>query len=262
MLRFCSLYSGSSGNSFLVQSSKATILVDVGVSTRKIEKAFTDLELDINSISAILITHEHSDHSKGVGTLSKKYNIPVYANKPTWLAMPEECEKIADENKHYIEIGTKFKIDDLEILPFSIPHDAACPCGYNIFGAGKKISIATDIGHISEKTMPYFENSSFVLLEANYDNEILKYSPYPRKLKYRIDSPTGHLSNYSCSKVISHLVDSGLTSVMLGHLSKENNFPELAYQTVLNELNENHNNLNIDISVANRDYPTKFIDIK
>ena len=262
MLRFCSLYSGSSGNSFLVQSSKAIILVDVGVSTRKIEKAFKDLDLDIDNVSAILVTHEHSDHSKGVGTLSKKYNIPVYANKPTWAAMPSENEKTYVENKHYIEIGKKFKIEDLEILPFPIPHDAACPCGYNILGSGKKISIATDIGHVSNDIMPYFENSSFVLLEANYDNNILRYSPYPRNLKFRIDSPTGHLSNYSCSKVISHLVDTGLNSVMLGHLSKENNFPELAYQTVLNELNETHDNLNIDISVANRDYPTKFIDIQ
>ena len=261
MLRFCSLNSGSSGNSFLVQSSKATILVDVGVSTKKIEKAFADLELDINSISAILVTHEHSDHVKGVGTLSKKYNIPVYTNKKTWLAMTNEAEKITEVNRHYIEIGNKFNIEDLEIISFPIPHDAAAPCGYNIINSGKKISIATDIGHVSEDIMPYFENSSFVLLEANYDPEILRYSPYPRHLKYRIDSPTGHLSNASCSKVISHLVDSGLNSVMLGHLSKENNFPELAYQTVFNELNSTHNNLNIDISVANRDYPSKFINI-
>lgn len=198
---------------------------------------------------------------KVFGTLSKKYDIPVYANKKTWEAMPEEMNKISDSNRKIIDIGCEFYINDLKIIAFSIPHDAACPCGYNIFNSGKKISIATDVGHVSDKIMSYLENSSFALLEANYDPDVLKYSSYPLHLKYRIDGPNGHLSNSSCGKVVSHLIDSGLNCVMLGHLSKENNFPELAYQTVLNEVNNTHDSSLINIIVASRNSPSNFIDI-
>lgn len=123
------------------------------------------------------------------GTISKKYNIPVFANEKTWFAMPNEMNKIGEFNKNIIDIDNSFSIGDLDIIPFAIPHDAACPCGYNIFNSGKKISIATDVGHISPKIMSYLENSSFALLEANYDPDVLKYSSYPLRLKYRIDGP-------------------------------------------------------------------------
>lgn len=123
------------------------------------------------------------------GTLSKKYNIPVFANSKTWTAMPNEMEKIEEANRNIISIGKKFSIGDLDIISFAIPHDAACPCGYNIFNSGKKISIATDVGHVSPQIMSCLENSSFALLEANYDPDILKYSSYPLHLKYRIDGP-------------------------------------------------------------------------
>lgn len=126
---------------------------------------------------------------KDFGTLSKKYNIPVFANEKTWLAMPNEMAKISESNKNIINIGDKFSIGDLDIISFSIPHDAACPCGYNIFNSGKKISIATDVGHVSPKIMSYLENSSFALLESNYDPDVLKYSSYPLRLKYRINGP-------------------------------------------------------------------------
>ena len=262
MLKFCSLYSGSTGNSSLVQSDKTSILVDAGVSSKKIEEALNELEIPINSLSGILVTHEHSDHIKGLGTFSKKFNIPVFANIETWKAMPTEKEKITFENQRIIEINSEFSIGDLNILAFPIPHDAACPCGYNIFNSGKKISIATDIGHISDEVMPYLENSNFALIESNYDLSVLRYSSYPAKLKERISGPNGHLSNTSCGKLISHLIDSGLDSVMLGHLSKENNFPELAHQTVLEELSKsNIDNSKIDIFVAQRNYPSDFINI-
>ena len=196
---------------------------------------------------------------KVFGTFSKKYGVPVYANEKTWSAMPNERKKIDVNNQIVIELDNKFNIGDLEIISFPIPHDAACPCGYNIFNSGKKISIATDIGHITPKIMSCLENSCFALLEANYDPDVLKYSSYPYHLKCRIDGPQGHLSNNSCGKVISHLMDSGLNCVMLGHLSKENNFPELAYQTVANEINTTHNADSINIMVANRNCPSDFI---
>ncbi len=262
MLKFCSLFSGSTGNSSLIQSDTTNILVDIGVSAKRIEEALNELEVPVEEISGILVTHEHSDHIKGLGTFSKKHNIPVFANIKTWEAMPSEKQKIAFQNQRIININSEFSIGDLKILAFPIPHDAANPCGYNVFNSGKKISIATDIGHISDEVMPYLENSSFALIESNYDLSVLRYSSYPARLKTRISGANGHLSNDNCGRLISHLMGSGLNSVMLGHLSKENNFPELAQQTVLEELQKNHQDASkIEIFVARRDYPSEFINI-
>ena len=182
MLKFCSLYSGSTGNSLLVQSENTNLLIDAGVSGKKIIEALNKFSIDISSISAILVTHEHSDHVKSIGTLSKKYNIPVFANKETWDAMPKEKEKISFENQKVFSISQAFSILDLDILAFSIPHDAANPCGFNIFNRNAKISIATDLGHITSDIMHSLENSKFVLLESNYDPEVLRCSSYPYPL--------------------------------------------------------------------------------
>lgn len=262
MLKFCSLYSGSTGNSLLVKSDNSNILIDVGVSAKKIIEALTSINVDINSIDAILVTHEHSDHVKGLGTLSKKYNIPVYANKETWSAMPNEKSKISSENQNIFNVSESFNIKDFKIYPFSIPHDAANPCGFNIFCNNKKITIATDIGHIDDNIFRNLENSSFVLLESNYDPEILKVGSYPYMLKQRILGPNGHLSNDMAGKAICKLINSGLQSVMLGHLSKENNFPDLAYKTVVENLvSNNYTENSISLSVASRNEPSKIIDI-
>ncbi len=263
MLNFCSLYSSSSGNCLFVQSENTNILVDAGVSTRKIETALEKVNINPESISGILITHEHSDHIQSVGNFSNKYNIPVYINNETWNALPQEQkEKISDENHKAIIIDEKFNVGDLEVLPFSIPHDAINPCGYNIFHDGKKISIATDLGHMTDNIMKSLENSSFILLESNYEPEVLKFSRYPYVLKKRIDGPTGHLSNVVAGDTISKLIPMGLHTAMLGHLSKENNFPELAYKTVMEKIIQNNLGENsISLDVAGRDAPSKIIKI-
>lgn len=215
-----------------------------------------------NDLDAIIITHEHSDHIKSVGSLSKKFNIPVYATQETFDAMPKECEKINSTNIKKININENFDIGDLTISPFSIPHDAANPCGYSIIHNNKKMSIATDIGHINNDIIKHIDGSNFILLEANYDPEVLKCSRYPYTLKNRIAGPTGHLSNELAGKTINYLIKSGLNTAILGHLSKESNFPELAYQTVMDELIHNGTNLNeFNLSVASRDYPGKLIKI-
>ena len=141
MFKFCSLYSGSSGNSLLIESTNTKILVDAGQSSKKIEDALLSLGVDPCKLNAILVTHEHSDHVQGLGTFSKKYNIPVYANKKTWDAMPEQSEKILDINKKYYYPSENFEIGDLKIHPFRIPHDATDPCGFNMFFGNKKIVI-------------------------------------------------------------------------------------------------------------------------
>lgn len=263
MLKFCSLYSGSSGNSLFVETPNTKLLIDAGESSKKIESALNELNVDIHDINGILITHEHSDHIKGLGTLVKKFNIPVYANQETWEAMPEISEKIQPSNQNKFIPYEKFDIGDLKILPFQIPHDAANPCGFNLFYENQKISIATDLGHIDSKLIKYLEESKFILLEANYDANILRCSKYPYPLKKRIAGPNGHLSNEMAGKTISYLMKSGLSKVMLGHLSKENNFPELAYQTVINELcNNNFNENELTMSVASRTMPSNIINLE
>lgn len=262
MFEFCSLYSGSSGNSLFVQTENTKILIDAGESAKKIAEALSSINVTPSELDAILITHEHSDHVKGLGTLSKKYDIPVYANQKTWDAMPEQDAKITENNKKHFTPLEKFEIGDLKILPFNIPHDAANPCGFNIFHNDKKISIATDIGHMTSNVIHTLEDSEFILLESNYDPNVLKYSKYPYLLKERIAGPNGHLPNKEAGKTISYLLSSGLKQVMLGHLSKENNFPELAYKTVVEELMENQYNENsIHINVANRYNPSAVINI-
>ena len=189
MFNFCSLYSGSSGNSLFVETCNTKILIDAGESAKKVEEALNSIDVDIKDIDAILVTHEHSDHIKGVGTLSKKFDIPVYANRETWVAMPDVSQKVNSLNQNCFNVNENFEIGDLKVSPFSIPHDSANPCGFNIFYGDNKISIATDIGHMDAKIIKNLEDSSFILLESNYDPNILKCSRYPYSLKQRIAGP-------------------------------------------------------------------------
>ena len=262
MLNFTSLYSGSSGNCLFVETQNTKILIDAGVSLKKIEKGLESINVDASDLSAVIVTHEHTDHIQSLGNLSKKFNLPVFATPGTFNAMPKQTEKISEKNKKSISINEKFSIGDIEILPFQIPHDAADPCGFTIFSDDKKISIATDIGHMTNDVLKHIDGSEFILLESNYDSNVLKYTKYPFKLKERIAGPTGHLSNKTAGQTINYLINSGLKKAMLGHLSKESNFPELAYQTVMDEILSNGTNIdNFYLSVANRDYPGKSIKI-
>lgn len=260
MFNFCSLYSGSSGNSLLVETENTKLLIDAGVSSKKIETALNNLNIDPSSINGILITHEHSDHVQGLGTFAKKFDLSVFVNQKTLDAMPKQKEKIPEKNIKKFTIEEKFEIGDMKIKPFAIPHDAANPCGFNVFKDNKKISIATDIGHMTNGILKNLEDSIFVLLESNYDPEVLKFSRYPYPLKSRIAGPNGHLSNELAGKTISHLLSSGLEQAMLGHLSKESNFPELAYKTVVDEIiSSNYSENSLKLSVASRDIPGNII---
>lgn len=190
MFKFCSLYSGSSGNSLFVETDNTKLLIDAGVSSKKIEKALNDIDVDPSSLDGILVTHEHSDHIQGLGTFSKKFDLPVFVNQETLDAMPKQRDKIADKNIKKFKVAEKFSIGDLDINPFSIPHDAANPCGFTLLNENKKISIATDIGHMTNDILKNLEESVFVMLESNYDPEVLKCSSYPFSLKSRIAGPS------------------------------------------------------------------------
>lgn len=262
MFNFCSLYSGSSGNCLFIETENTKLLIDAGVSLKKIEEGLDKVNVEPSSLNGILVTHEHSDHIKSLGNLSKKFDIPVFANQKTFDAMPKQVEKISDKNIHKFNVNEKFCINDIEINPFSIYHDAADPCGFNFFSQNKKISIATDIGHMDKAILEKLENSIFLLLEANYDPEVLKYTKYPFVLKQRIAGPNGHLPNEMAGKVINYLSNSGLKTAMLGHLSKESNFPALAYQTVIDELISNNTDISkFNLSVASRDQVGDIINI-
>lgn len=249
MIKFCNLFSGSSGNCTYVSSKSTKILVDAGVSCLKISKALAELDVSLDEIDAILVTHEHVDHIKGLATITKKHHIPIYTSAKTWKMM--ESLKIPEAYQLSFTPNNCFKIGDFDIFPFSIPHDAADPCGFSLSCDGKKVTIATDMGYIDNSILECMEKSDILLLESNYDVETLKCSPYPFFLKQRISGNNGHLSNEVASKAICHLCQKGVNNVILGHLSKENNFPELAYQTVLNELTQR--NMSCNLTVANRD---------
>lgn len=262
MLKFCSLYSGSSGNCLFVSTNNTKVLIDCGTSCKKICEGLASIDSSIEDIDAILVTHEHSDHVQSLGMVSKKFNIPVYANLETWNAMENQKEKISEENIKLFENDKDFLLNDLTIHPFTTPHDAANPCGFSIHNGKKRLSIATDLGYMDNRIFEQLQNSSFVLLESNYEPELLDASKYPYHLKQRIKGPNGHLSNETAGKTISELMKKDLKEVILGHLSKENNFPELAYKTVAEQLMNNNNDINtIKLSVASRNSPGKIVNI-
>jgi phosphoribosyl 1,2-cyclic phosphodiesterase len=260
-MKFCSLYSGSSGNSIFISSENARILIDAGLSGKSIEKALKDIGEEPANLDGIFITHEHIDHVKGVGVLSRRYNIPVYANEATWKGMESIIGEIKTHNIKFIDNGyINFK--DMDILNYRIPHDAASPSGYAVCCGGKKVCVATDLGHFSQEVSDALMDSDVFLIESNHDVEMLKAGPYPYPLKRRILSNIGHLSNEDCGKAILNLLDSKHKKVILGHLSKTNNYPELAYQTVYNVLAENGVIVgkDLDLTVAKRDMPSSCME--
>lgn len=263
MIKFCSLFSGSSGNSIFVSQGRTKLLIDAGLSGRRIIDALHSEGEKPEELSAILVTHEHSDHTKGVGILSRKYNIPIFANEATWEAMEMDVGEVKPENRRIFNTDETFEVGSIGVRAFAIPHDAAGPVGYNLFVGNKKITTATDIGHINKPLLALWEDSDILFLEANHDEEMLKVGPYPWHLKKRIMGNTGHLSNEMAGKVIAYLAEKGMSRFVLAHLSKENNFPELAYQTVHNALSEKSIAVGSDVTleVAMRDRTGKVIHL-
>jgi len=262
MVRFCSLFSGSSGNSLFLSVGSTKILIDAGISAKRIIQALNSIGENPSDLSAILVSHEHSDHTHGVGIMSRKFDIPIYANVNTWSAMERDIGPVNVKNKLYFNTGNEFEISDICVKPFSIPHDASEPVGFNFFTGKNKITTVTDIGHITNKLLSYMDESELILVESNHDVEMLRIGPYPWSLKKRIEGENGHLSNEMAGKVVAYLAGRGTKRFLLGHLSKENNFPLLAYQTVLNTLTEKQIVVGSDITleVALRDKVSDVIE--
>lgn len=236
MLRLCPLYSGSSGNCIFVENGQTRLLVDCGVSGKKIEQALLAHGIAPDSINAVLVTHEHSDHIKSVGIIHRKTGAEIYANLGTFEAFEGSIGKYDESAVHIFE-GT-FSVGDIEVKPFSVPHDAADPVGYVFSDGVRKASVCTDIGHVTEEISKKVFGSDVVLLEANHDVEMLKAGPYPYSLKERILSNRGHLSNENAGVMCKKLIEHGTKDIILGHLSMQNNNPDLAYLTVKSVLEE------------------------
>ena len=231
-LEFCTIASGSSGNCTYIGSDHTKILIDAGISGKKIEEGLAELKLTGEAIDALFITHEHADHIKGAGILSRRFDIPVFATAETWAAMEGTLGKIAPSNKRIIYADEVCAVNDICVKPFAIPHDAAEPVGYTIFAGEKKITLATDIGHVTDTIRESIEGSDLLLLEANHDIEMLKRGGYPWHLKQRILGEKGHLSNGAAGELLAEVMSGKMKYVFLGHLSDENNDPHLAYETV------------------------------
>ncbi len=231
-LKICPLRSSSKGNTTIVFNKNTRILVDCGISGKALEECLGTAGIDGSSIDAIVITHEHSDHIKGVGIISRKYNIPIYANSLTWQSMRGILGKIAEENIRTFETGREFYINDIGVNPFKTPHDAAESVGYTFSFMDEKVAVATDMGVISESVLTAVCGSHTALIEANYDLNMLEIGPYPYDLKCRIKGACGHLCNSAAAEMAKALAESGTKKIILGHLSEENNYPPIAFETV------------------------------
>lgn len=234
------LYSSSSGNMFHIASSSTNILIDVGVSYKAINEGLKSIGLTIKDIDAILITHEHSDHIKGLPLICRKHDIPIYACGDTAKFLKEELDnKNILSNIIPIHYDSPFKIKDITIYPFETSHDAAMPCGYKISDDTSSITFATDLGYISNDVMDKLVESDYTILESNYDEAMLEFGKYPFLLKRRIKSVTGHLSNDACGQAVAQLAKQGHNRFLFAHLSENNNNEELAKQTIESILCQN-----------------------
>lgn len=239
MLKYCSIGSGSSGNCHVITYKDTGILIDAGLAGKTITSGIKQADFDIDKIQGIFITHEHSDHIKGAGIMSRKLDIPIYANLKTWCGMKDKIGNIKEENMVVFENDRTYALGDIKIRPFSIPHDSEDAVGYNIYSENEKMSIATDIGYVTENIRRNLKGSKLVILESNYDPNMLMMGKYSYSLKKRIMSEGGHLSNEEAASFCTELVDGGTEMILLAHLSKDNNFPELAYATSKNVLTNN-----------------------
>ncbi len=248
----CPLASGSKGNSLFVSCNNSSILIDAGLSGVEIQRRLTAVNIDPENLTAIIITHEHTDHVKGAGILSRRFDIPVYITQKTYQAA-KRLGKI--ENLCFFECGIPFEIDQIMVNPFSISHDAEDPAGLTMEYNGHKIGIATDLGIATTLVKEHLKNSNILYLESNHDPDMLINGPYPWYLKQRIKGRTGHLSNMDAKILVSELKTDALKHVILAHLSEENNCPRKAAQEVSKSLNAS----GIVLHVAGPDKPGKVI---
>lgn len=263
-IRFCSLSSGSSGNCQYIETNNTRLIIDVGFSGRQIESLLKSIGVSPSSLDGILITHEHTDHIKGVGVLSRRYDLPIYANKNTWTEMEKFIGEVKEKNIKIFETDRCFNIKDIDIYPIRVSHDAKEPVGFIFYYRKFKLSMVTDTGWINENIKSAIKGSNLYLMESNHDIDMLKNGSYPWYLKQRILSTKGHLSNEDAGRVLREVILGNGEVILLGHLSKENNTESLAYETVKKKIESQGINVNRDIilDLTHRDRPSKVYCLK
>ena len=234
MLELCAIASGSSGNCICVGDDNTHVLIDAGISGKRIENGLHEFDLKANEMQGILVTHEHIDHIAGIGVLARRYGIPIYSTEGTIEAIKgsKSVGKIDESLFQIITPGKRFSIGDLIFKPISISHDAADPVAYKVFNGNKTVAVITDLGNYNQGIVDELQGLDALLLEANHDIKMLQMGPYPYPLKQRILGDRGHLSNERSGQLLSDILHDHFGTVMLGHLSKENNYEELAYEAV------------------------------
>lgn len=233
-MKVINLSSGSEGNLTYIETESTRILVDVGLSCKEIQARLSLLGVDGKDIDAVVLTHEHIDHVKGADVFSRKFEVPIFAHNEVWTGLYEKLNKVPDKNKKIFT--DTFSIKDLILEPVEVPHDVKC-FGFSLIENDKKISILTDLGHTNEKIFKCVEGSQLIYLEANHDINLLRNCErYPLSLKMRIAGKNGHLSNDSSAEFIEKLVSTRTRQIVLSHLSKENNSPELAFNYITSKL--------------------------
>ncbi|UPQ86561.1 MBL fold metallo-hydrolase [Ignavigranum ruoffiae] len=237
-LQFSILASGSSGNCTYIESAHQRLLVDAGLSGKKVEALLKQIGRNLADIDAILVTHEHKDHIHGVGVLSRKYNLPIYANARTWSLMDQMIGKIDPDNRRLFEAEQMLTFGDLDVLSYEVSHDAIQPQFYAFQKADKQFVMLTDTGYVSEKLRWDLKNASAYLIESNHEIEMLRSGRYPWSLKQRILSDKGHLSNVDGALAMVDLIGDKTKSIYLGHLSRDNNTKELAMEAMRQTLSQ------------------------
>ncbi len=261
---FFSVASGSSGNCICLGSDQCHVMIDAGISGKRIEEGMNTYDYTTSDMDGVLITHEHSDHIQGLGVVARKYGLPIYATKGTADAILQSSSvgKIDPSLFHVIEAGKTFFIGNLEIYPMSISHDAADPVAYLVSDGRHRVGIVTDLGYYDADIVSHMEGLDALLLEANHDIHMLQVGAYPYPLKQRILGERGHLSNETSGQLLGQILHDGMQHILLGHLSKENNYDELAYETVRLEISLGDNPYrgnDFPIEVAKRNRPSSLI---
>lgn len=261
---FFSVASGSSGNCICLGSDQCHVMIDAGISGKRIEEGMNTYDYTTSDMDGVLITHEHSDHIQGLGVVARKYGLPIYATKGTADAILQSSSvgKIDPSLFHVIEAGKTFFIGNLEIYPMSISHDAADPVAYLVSDGRHRVGVVTDLGYYDDDIVSHMEDLDALLLEANHDIHMLQVGAYPYPLKQRILGERGHLSNETSGQLLGQILHDGMQHILLGHLSKENNYDELAYETVRLEISLGDNPYrgnDFPIEVAKRDRPSSLI---
>jgi phosphoribosyl 1,2-cyclic phosphodiesterase len=262
-LNFCSLSSGSSGNCYYLGNEFHGILIDAGISANTIRRFLKDMDISMQTISGVLITHNHIDHIRGLELLTRKNTLPAFTTHKIWESIQTQQKKVSPDCIREIPLRQKFHLAGFDIEAFPVCHDAPETIGFHICSGDKKITIVTDLGHICETAAPYIKAANLLVIESNYDEEMLVTGKYPHYLKARIKSDHGHLSNHQTSAFLADNISDNLSYICLAHLSNNNNSPEIVLQTLHQTFSARGIILNGQprISILNRNTPTNMISL-